>query len=293
MGHRPASRFPVLAIALGVAVVLGLTLDAGVDQRGDVELSVELTPAAHADDFFSSSPGPLSKSHAAWDASDKCNECHDGDKTVNQNKCLGCHDHANLKARIAAGQGFHASSLVKSKRDESCHLEPKGPAYDIMGWRSVQGGESGFNHDLTGWPLKGKHSAIDCADCHKTRNRQGLRTYLGNDRLCGSCHKADQPHKFERREMLACERCHGESVWKPPKPAASQDFDHDKKTDALMPLEGAHRDVACTKCHAKAVFNLPASKPDNCGNSGCHTSPHDGHLFGKKDCAWCHSPTYR
>jgi hypothetical protein len=41
------------------------------------------------------------------------------------------------------------------------------------------------------------------------------------------------------------------------------------------------------------VFNLPFPKPDACGNSGCHQSPHDGHLFGKRDCEWCHSPTFK
>jgi hypothetical protein len=280
----------ILAIMIAVAVLLGLSI--GVDKQG--RIAVEPTPPAFADDdFFNSSPGDLSKSHASLDNSTGCNSCHDGGKEVIQAKCLDCHDHQNLKARIDAGKGFHASSLVKGKRCENCHVEHKGKSKDIMGWSSVQGGEAGFNHDLTGWALKGKHATIDCADCHKSRNQQGLKVYLGNDKLCGSCHKDDQPHKYERREMLACERCHGESVWKPAKSASSMDFDHNKKADALMPLEGAHADVSCTKCHPKSVFNLPANKPDNCGNSGCHTSPHDGHLFGKKDCAWCHSPTYK
>jgi hypothetical protein len=283
---RP-TRF--LAIAIAVAVVLGLSI--GVDPKGRVE--IETIRLAHADDFFQSSPGDLSKSHAELDGATKCNECHDGGKEVIQAKCLGCHDHKDLKARIDAGKGFHVSALVKGKACESCHVEHKGRSKDIMGWSSVAGGEAGFNHDLAGWPLNGKHKTIDCADCHKSRNKQGLRVYLGNDKLCGSCHEDDQPHKYDRRDMMACERCHNESVWKPAKPAASMQFDHDKKEDALMPLEGAHEDVSCTKCHPKSVFNLPAAKPDNCGNSGCHVSSHDGHLFGKRECGWCHSPKYK
>jgi hypothetical protein len=288
MGRRSKQSARFLAVAIAGAVVLGMSV--GVDRGGRVMLNT--APDAIADDdFFNSSPGDLSKSHAELDTSTGCNECHDGGKEVIQSKCLGCHDHGDLKSRIDAGKGFHASSLVKGKRCESCHVEHKGRGKDIMGWSSVDGGEARFNHDLTGWGLKGKHAAIDCGDCHKDKNKQGLKVYLGNDRLCGSCHKNDQPHKYERREMLACERCHTESVWKPEKP--TMDFDHDKKADALMPLEGAHHDVSCTKCHPKSVFNLPAAKPDNCGNSGCHQSPHDNHLFGKKDCAWCHSPAFR
>jgi len=245
---------------------------------------------AHAQgNFFNSSPGPLSTSHAAIDGADNCGQCHTNDsKALSNDKCLDCHDHSDMRAQIAAGKGFHASSVVRGKKCESCHLEHKGRNYDLMGWRSIAGGEKSFNHELTGWKLQGKHAATDCADCHKTRNKQGLRTYLGQDRLCGSCHKNDQPHGFDRREMLACERCHNESVWNPPK--SNYNFDHNDKKDALMPLVGSHEDVSCAKCHPKALFNLKGGNPDFCGN--CHNSPHDGHLFGKQDCEKCHSPSY-
>lgn len=248
-----------------------------------------LSASARAEDFFSSSPGPLSKSHADLDNQNQCNDCHDGGRDTVNSKCLGCHDHSDLKARIDAGKGFHASAQVKGKQCETCHLEHKGRSYDIMGWRSMKGGMNGFDHSLTGWDLQGKHAAIECKDCHKKTNQQGLRTFMGEDKLCGSCHKDDQPHGFDRREMLSCERCHGESVWKPPK--SNMQFDHNKKSDAAMPLEGSHDAVSCAKCHPKALFNLKPSDPDFCGN--CHQSPHDGHLYGTKDCSWCHSPTYR
>jgi hypothetical protein len=260
---------------------------------------------AKADDFFGSSPGVLSSSHGKLDNADHCNDCHvNGSKALSNDKCLGCHDHDNLRQRIASGKGFHASSLVKGKACESCHLEHKGAGYDIMGWKNINGGEAKFNHDVAGWPLKGKHATTKCEDCHKARNGQGLRTYLGpivegagegwrlgNDKLCGPCHKNDQPHGFERKEMMACERCHGESVWKPAK--SNQDFDHDDRKDASMPLLGSHKDVSCAKCHLKSKFNLPFAKADACGNSGCHASPHEGHLFGKNACELCHSPTFK
>lgn len=263
----------------------------GLALRVLVLLMLTAGTAAAQGSFFNSSPGALSTSHASIDGPDNCNLCHDGGRETNNQKCLDCHDHSDLKGRIARGEGFHGRSpLVKGKPCESCHFEHKGRGFDLMGWRAVPGGEKGFDHDITGWKLQGKHSAIDCADCHKTRNKQGLRTYLGEDKLCGSCHKADQPHGFERREMLKCERCHGESVWNPPKPPHTQDFDHNDKDDALMPLVGSHEDVSCAKCHPKALFNLKGGNPDFCGN--CHDSPHDDHLFGKKECEWCHSPSY-
>src|SRR5262245_48336617 len=104
-----------------------------------VILVAGVTGIALADDFFSSSPGPLTSSHAAWDAQDKCNDCHVNDtKEVSNQKCLDCHDHNDLRARINAGKGFHASADVKGKKCESCHHEHKNRSYDLMGWSSVK-----------------------------------------------------------------------------------------------------------------------------------------------------------
>jgi len=241
------------------------------------------------DDFFRSSPGKLTKSHAALDNMDGCNECHVNGKQLSNDKCLDCHDHKDLRAQIRAGQGFHATAEVKSKKCERCHSEHRGRSFDLMGWGGHKGGQAGFDHRLAGWPLRGKHGAIDCAQCHKKKNSQGLRTFLGESRECSTCHKDEQPHKFTRQAMLRCDRCHGESVWNPPN--SRLEFNHNKKSDSAFPLEGSHNDVACSKCHPRAKFNLGLKDPENCAE--CHNSPHDNHLFGKQKCQWCHSPKYR
>jgi hypothetical protein len=61
---------------------------------------------AHGDDFLTSSPGALAQSHASLDNPDGCNTCHAPDRSISAAKCLGCHDHGDLKARIDAGKGF-------------------------------------------------------------------------------------------------------------------------------------------------------------------------------------------
>ena len=72
-----------------------------------------------------------------------------------------------------------------------------------------------------------------------------------------------------------------------------QQFNHDDKQGRRRcRCSARHTDVACAKCHPEERVQ-PARKPDSCGNSGCHKSPHDGHLFGKRDCEWCHSPTFK
>jgi hypothetical protein len=252
-----------------------------------------LAGRAVADDFFSSSPGPLSSSHGSLDAQDHCNDCHvNNSREVDNNKCLACHDHQNLGARIAKGVGFHASPKVKGKDCKTCHGEHKNRSHDIMGWTTF-GNMKSFDHDLTGWQLKGAHAKTDCDKCHKKTDKQGQRVFMGTDKLCGSsgCHEKDQPHKMVRKDMLACERCHTESVWKPQR--RDMQFNHDDRKDALMPLFGSHKDVGCPKCHPKDVFKLPFAKADNCGNNGCHKSSHEGQLFDLKPCEWCHSPTFK
>ena len=272
-----------------------------------------------AADFFSSSPGQLSQSHAALDNANQCNDCHvNGTKDLHDRKCLDCHDHNDLKARIASGKGYHASSAVKGKPCKSCHLEHKGRGYDIMGWKSVQGGQKQFNHDLTGWPLNGKHSQTDCEECHKIKNQQGLKTYMGTDKLCGSsgCHNNDQPHKFVRKDMLACERCHKDN-----RPLAGSGNlcinchrQDDVHNNSLSPkcgechtqwsftparfdharvgcnLTGLHRTFACADCHRAGNFVGLSAQCVSCHRDDAARK--DALHKAYTTCANCHNPNF-
>lgn len=251
-----------------------------------VGLAVLTARPARADGFLTSSPGALAQSHAGLDNAQGCPQCHNDDKSIAPDKCLGCHDHGDLRGRIAAGKGFHASSTVRGRNCKLCHQEHRGRSFDLMGWRAV-GGTSGFDHGQTGWKLAGKHTVVGCEKCHTSRDRQGLRTYLGADATCGGCHKT-QPHGNLRAALLACDRCHTDTTWTVPR--SNQRFDHDDARDAAMPLEGNHDGVSCAKCHPQQKFKLPAWKGD-CVT--CHASPHDGELFGTKKCGLCHSPAAR
>jgi len=242
---------------------------------------------ARGEDFLKSSPGELVAGHAAIDRQDQCASCHEPDNSVSAAKCLGCHDHQDLKKRIDAGEGFHGSARIKGQPCKVCHQEHRGRRFDLMGWSAI-GGPKAFDHKLAGWELKGKHAVTDCTGCHKTVNKQGLRTYLHTERACASCHTKDQPHGAVRPVNLRCDRCHGEAQWKPQKPRL--EFDHGDTSQAAMPLAGTHADVACAKCHPRAAFKLARDGGD-C--TQCHQSPHDGQLFGTRKCQLCHSPALR
>jgi hypothetical protein len=125
------------------------------------------TRARAGGDFLNSEPDKLSKSHQDLDDQAHCNDCHaDGTKDIVDQKCLDCHDHNPLRDRISSGKGFHASPIVKGKRCQTCHTEHHNRGFDIMGWKNLPGGQTGFAHSLSGWRLNGRHATTECDECH-------------------------------------------------------------------------------------------------------------------------------
>jgi hypothetical protein len=51
-----------------------------------------------------------------------------------------------------------------------------------MGWKTMPGGQAGFDHARTGWPLPQGYLAAPCTMCHVSIDRQGLQLYLDADR---------------------------------------------------------------------------------------------------------------
>ena len=60
-----------------------------------------------------------------------------------------------------------------------------------MGWSSIKGAEKGFDHQLTGWKLNGKHASTDCGDCHKARDKLGWAPSTTLEELCQMMVEAD------------------------------------------------------------------------------------------------------
>ncbi len=124
-----------------------------------------------------------------------------------------------------------------------------------------------FNHNETDFPLTGGHARVECEVCHAEGKFTGLEL------LCVACHREDDAH--EGRFGDACYKCHVADGWD------QVTFDHNR---TMFPLEGAHRDVACEKCHTIERF---AFTPMDC--VACHAEPrvHLG-LLGTR-CADCHT----
>jgi hypothetical protein len=177
----------------------------------------------------------------------KCDACHVGsifdDKIATT--CLSCHKKDDV----------HKAQL--GSRCEQCHSDTS--------WRRT----SAFDHDLTRFPLIGRHAIVPCEECH------GTASYKGAPIACERCHK-DEHH--QGRLGPTCATCHNPNGWR------RWRFDHDKQTK--YPLTGAHRGLNCEACHtAKNIAKISLSTICN----DCHQSDdvHQG-SFGRA-CDRCHS----
>jgi len=256
---------------------------------------VAVSPVARAQ-FFS--PGPLARPHGALEGLEKCNKCHQEQKGLSPKLCLDCH--TEVAARIAKSAGYHGR-LPQAKRDacQGCHPDHRGLDFAMVEWER---GRDHFDHQLTGWPLKGAHAKSRCDDCHQRAliadasirrlfEKQPKRTTsLGLSERCDACHFDEHRGQLARE----CQKCHNEAAWKPPTA-----FNHQA---SAFPLLGKHKEVGCAKCHQAltdehfngAAFPKPRAatfmemKPiEHKTCESCHDDPHKG-SFGPA-CASCHS----
>jgi hypothetical protein len=216
------------------------------------------------------SPGALASDHADLDKITKCVQCHEPGAGVTASRCLACHD--TVQDQIDAAKGFHANLGEDCQR---CHADHRGKDFDL-----VQLNEDTFNHQSTGFALRGEHAPLDCEECHEAAPDD----FAGLDSSCESCH--EEPHGADQstRPLLGqCRTCHDDEDWEVGALLKSI-FDHDDPEDADYPLHGEHADVACEDCHKDARF-VP-TEAEQCID--CHDDPH-GRQFASRTCEDCHT----
>ncbi|HSQ61511.1 MAG TPA: hypothetical protein VLT84_13995 [Acidobacteriota bacterium] len=182
--------------------------------------------------------------------------------------CRACHDarRSELPA-FRDPERFGSAGFAMNPPERACadcHADPHegrftagcADCHGVVSFRPARFGVS--EHERTKFPLQGAHRAVPCVDCHAGLKREPARstlvraarrpaglTFAVAKQACADCHKSPHGDQFERPPASArsCERCHGADVFRP----ASR-FDHAR--DTAFPLDGAHRGVACAKCHA-------------------------------------------
>ncbi len=205
-------------------------------------------------------------------------------------RCEGCHDPSSPAPYTPA-----------FARCADCHADAHagtatlgGRAADCAACHSVAGfSPASFavaRHDTTRYPLEGRHRSVACAACHVTVAGTAGAT-LGAARValrpayaaCTDCHGDD--HAGQLRDRPAggrCDECHTPGGWTPVSFGARQ------HADLVLPLVGAHAEVACAACHAAERAGLGPLDPARLGRArvafalpetacaDCHRDPHDG-----------------
>jgi hypothetical protein len=147
------------------------------------------------------------------------------------------------------------------------------------GWNlSATAGKSGFDHDRTGFPLRGAHVQTTCTGCHS-----GAKAATN----CEGCHR--DPHAG--RLVGACAECHDAVAW-----SNTAVLEQHRRT--RMPLTGRHAMIDCSDCHKRQGARQFTDTPTDC--FACHSASyhdatihptHDGSTGQApfpRDCALCH-----
>jgi predicted CXXCH cytochrome family protein len=107
--------------------------------------------------------------------------------------------------------------------------------HSYTSWKPIRSNPE-FNHDQTGYPLRGMHAKVPCTKCHVSLTFKNIST------RCADCH-AD----IHRRQFGAnCESCHSVKGWQA---SLQQIRDHQNR----FPLVGAHALLQCDDCHKNAA----------------------------------------
>jgi hypothetical protein len=221
-------------------------------------------------DFF-----PLEGRHAAV----PCAECHAGrgesvGHVVENKNCDGCH---------TARHQAEFSGFLQGAKCKSCHT-PNGFAPSTF---TVD------RHRETRFPLSGAHRAVYCRECHTDSPEEVSSRRISfhfQEIACSGCHADPHAGEFaQKMQGRSCDACHISRTWKD-----TPGFDHSATAFAL---EGAHRALACVRCHegSRPVAGSNdvtfGSAPVRC--SECHQDIHGGQFLARMssaDCGQCHQP---
>jgi len=231
----------------------------------------------------------------------ECAQCH-GPEGWKPARISRGFDHAKLGFRL---EGAHAAAACldchqsldfssSSMACASCHQDPhRGEmGTDCARCHSarsfVDRGAMLRAHQLTRFPLRGSHAALECEACHPPVASGRLR-FVNTQPQCRGCHLASfqaakDPDHVGSGFSTECQLCHSVSAWSPAR------FDHQRTG---FPLTGAHRAAACASCHPGGRY---AGTPKDCVS--CHQQQYDtaqpSHAasgFAASACASCHNTT--
>jgi hypothetical protein len=142
-------------------------------------------------------------------------------------------------------------------------------------------------HQLTRFPLLGRHATLNCEDCHAGSI---VHQYVGTPITCYDCHRTDfqktsNPNHAAAGFSTDCGLCHKQNAFQ-----WGTGFDH---SITRFPLTGAHLATPCSSCHRTADFKNTPLECFACHQSDYQSTTAPNHVVGMLDhrCQTCHSAT--
>lgn len=136
-----------------------------------------------------------------------------------------------------------------------------------------------FDHNKTGFPLRGLHKEVPCQECHVDR------VFANVGRQCQDCH-ADI---HRRKNGAQCDLCHRVNGWQVSVHNINEHQDR-------FPLLGAHAMVDCYSCHKVGTVGRFNRQGLSTACISCHMkafqqakSPNHQALGFSMDCRQCHN----
>ncbi len=210
---------------------------------------------------------PLVGKHKRLD----CAACHKTDATVSAENVFKEYKNKDFKNCITCHEDVHEAKLGNDCR--SCHTE-----------ESFQKllNQDKFKHELTGYPLEGKHKTIDCRKCHETKMTEPLA-----HNQCVDCHEDYHKGQFLTNALKPdCRDCHSVNGF------AGSTYTIDQHNKTKFPLVGSHLATPCIACHHKNEEWTFRNIGSQCVD--CHKDVHEGKLnekyYPQKACNQCHTP---
>jgi hypothetical protein len=217
--------------------------------------------------------------------------------------CLKCHAAAQVvKGTDAKGQPLPEWKPLPHADCVSCHKDPhagrfKGACakcHTTEGWHTIT--PSGFNHDLTRYPLRGRHAGLACEKCHDPKVPGSQKPKFA---LCTDCHSdAHAGTATLAGKAVDCASCHDVKGFRP------STYTVAAHAASAYPLEGAHARAACDACHVRRAAGSPGAavlgralvvmRPRRAACVDCHADPHAGRFRAPSprakadDCRTCH-----
>ena len=195
-----------------------------------------------------------------------CNSCHEQGYANTPTICFSCHQ----QDYNTAVDPNHVTGIYPTEC-EVCH--------STAAWEPAQ-----IDHNLTGFPLTGKHIETLCQDCHESG-------YTNTPTVCYSCHQQEydattNPNHIAAAFPTTCESCHTTNGWMP------ATFDHDGLYFPIYTGEHAGEWNQCMDCHQVpnnySVFTCISCHEHNQIEMDDKHDEVQGYIYESGACLSCH-----